>query len=267
MILDILICTYNQGIKKVPSILLPVRNDVQYVVSFKYDSADILLQIPLELTKRPDVSVFSFYGKGIAINRNHALKYFHGDIAIFADDDVRYTDEYINNIFSVFKHSDVDIACFRAKTTENTMLHPYADFSFTYEERPYGTFFSSCEIVIRRNKKIPQFDPRFGLGAPFLACGEEEVFLHDAFKAGLTIRFFPLTVVQTPSGTTGSLFYENIKVQRSKGAVLYILHGFWGALARIIKYAYLNVSHHRISILWQMLKGLFYVKFANNKTR
>ena len=82
-------------------------------------------------------------GKGIAINRNHALKYFHGDIAIFADDDVRYTDEYINNIFSVFKHSDVDIACFRAKTTENTMLHPYADFSFSIS---YTTGLCSFDI-------------------------------------------------------------------------------------------------------------------------
>jgi glycosyltransferase involved in cell wall biosynthesis len=260
MKLDILICTYGKGVWRVPSVLLPVRQDVRYVVSYQYDDEFQQSDIPCSLFERNDVEIYPIRGKGLAVNRNHALSQMKGDIALFADDDVRYTNRQIDCIFDIFSaHKELDIACFRAEGLDGSFLHHYAHEPFSYEQRPYGTFFSSCEIVVRNCTDLPRFDVRFGLESPFLACGEEEVFLHESYLKGLVIRFFPITIVRTPSATTGRRFACDKAVQRSKGAVLYVLHGFWGAMMRVVKYACCHVTEHRSSVLVQMVRGIWYM--------
>ena len=80
-------------------------------------------------------------------------------------------------------------------------------------------------------------DERFGLGSPYLACGEEEIFVEDVARQGLEVRYEPLPIVRTDSLTTGTKFLQSPAVQRSKGAVLYYMHGFRGAFLRCVKCA------------------------------
>ena len=57
MKLDVLICTIDERIALVPAILLPMRADVNYIVSMQYTDEAYLQQIPQVLRERADVKV------------------------------------------------------------------------------------------------------------------------------------------------------------------------------------------------------------------
>lgn len=87
--LDLLICTLDDGILKVASIFQEERNDVRYIVSQQITD-ERFRQIPSTFLLRKDVLVSQIEGKGLSVNRNNALSLARGDVALIADDDVRY---------------------------------------------------------------------------------------------------------------------------------------------------------------------------------
>lgn len=271
MILSILICTLNEGILAVPQILLAERKDVNYVISFQYTDSKFLLQIPELLYQRKDVSVCILQGKGLSVNRNNALANATGDIALIADDDVRYKDEYLDTILDTFRnHSDVDVALFRAKTYEGEWLKQYPNYSYNYKNAPKGTYPCSWEMTMRKEvyDQEVRFDKRFGLGADFLSCGEEDVFMKDALAKGLNIVYFPKAIVETDCNTTGLKFLINKRVQRSKGAVFFYCFGFWNALFCCVKEALYHAiySHANPFILFKnMYDGIKYCRRTNSE--
>ena len=49
MTLDILICTIDEGIEKVPKVLMPPRDGVRYVVSMQYTQKTMKERVPAVL--------------------------------------------------------------------------------------------------------------------------------------------------------------------------------------------------------------------------
>lgn len=263
MTLEVLICTFDERVKKVSSVFLSKMENVSYLVSFQY-SDDKMLELLKDCNfNRDDVRVVSLKGRGLAANRNNAIKNACGDIVLIADDDVRYVSNFFDCILNHFQSdSDLDIACFQAENFEGKPLRSYPSFSFSYGESPRGVhFILSVGLAMHRTDKLPMFDERFGIGAPFLAAGEEEVFLLDAFRKGLEVRYFPEVIVKTDERTTGTTFFENPSVQRSKGAVLCLIHGPTKAFLRCLKFAALRChGYHFFEILFEMTRGILYVK-------
>jgi glycosyltransferase involved in cell wall biosynthesis len=185
-------------------------------------------------------------GEGIARNRNLALQHAQGELLLIADDDCRYQPAYFERIIEAFQaYPEADIITFKAINEKKVSQHFYADHT------------------MRRSAKLPRFDERFGLGAPFLGCGEEEVFVHEAWRNGLQVRFVPQVVVETTEIHTGVRFLTNQAVQRAKGAVLYRMHGRLGATLRCLKAAaLLPCSAPRWAILKEMLSGIRYMADA-----
>lgn len=270
--ISLLICTLNDRVANVASMLLPQREEVCYVVSFQYTNDLFLQMIPEELRHRSDVTILPLPKSGLSVNRNHALRHCATPLAIIADDDARYTEAQIDHVISTFEQNpDVDIACFQVLTTDGTPMKPYADYTFDYPQRPRGTYISSLEIALRLDQCLPLFDTRFGLGAPYLSCGEEEVFIHQAHQYGLCIRYFPFPICTIPNAeTTGSRFFYDKRVRRSKGAVFYMLYSTPMALLRIV-YAALTMplpdaatraAHHvrpksSIVLRWACFRDMF----------
>lgn len=258
--LELLICTIDEGITKIPSLLLPPERGVGYLVSWQ-QSGNVAHLLPAELAERADVRVVCLQGKGLSANRNNALHHATGDILLLSDDDTRYRLDYFKRIVAAFEDNPAaDIITFRAINEDQTLIRPYPEHTYTYDKRPYGSYVCSCEIALRHNRALPAFDERFGLGSSYLACGEEEVFIHDAFKQGLQILYLPKIVVQTDSHTTGTLFPTSAAVQRSKGAVLYVMHGFGGALLRCLKFALTLRSYNRLRIFINLYRGIKYAQ-------
>ena len=84
--LDILICTIDDGILKVPAMLLPERADVRYIVSVQHTIPQSLINVPAPLVYRQDVTIGFLEGKGLSRNRNNALRMSDADICLVADD-------------------------------------------------------------------------------------------------------------------------------------------------------------------------------------
>lgn len=260
--LSLLICTINDRIAAVPEMLLPQNEQLCYVVSMQYTDDLFLEQIPAELESRSDVRVYPYFGAGLSANRNHALRHCMTELAVIADDDARYTWEDLKAVLALADaHPEIDVFCLQETHPDGTPLRPYAEHPFDYAHQPRGNYFISCELVLRINAELPAFDVRFGLGAPVLGCGEEEVFLYQSHRHGLNIHYFPqhlCTVRAVP--TTGTQFLTNRKVRHAKGAVLYTMHGFIGALLRITLTALrLPRSVRRWEMWWDMFLGIRYL--------
>lgn len=270
MTLSILICTMDEGILTVPQVLLTERADVNYIISFQYTDKHFLSKVPELLVQRKDVFIYPLFGKGLSVNRNNAIKHAIGDLALIADDDVRYKDEYIDNILQTFQQNPcVDIAVFRAKTYKGDFLKKYQEVSYDYANRPKKAYVSSVEIAFRIEKISGHlfFNECFGLGSDFLACGEEDIFLEDALRQGLRIQYYPLTIVETEEMTTGTRVYKDVKVLRSKGAVLYYIYGNTAWL-RAFKFALLSACRGKGNILYIMrvlIEGIVYIKKKCNE--
>ncbi|MDO5074314.1 MAG: glycosyltransferase family 2 protein [Bacteroidales bacterium] len=262
MKLSILVCTFNDRIRNVLDLLLPPSEQVEYVVSFQYTDEMFLAMIPTALKEREDVKLVPHFGSGLSANRNHALRHCTTEYALLADDDVRYTPESLSKVIASFEeHPEVDILLFQAMLHNGEKLKRYPTHEYDYSQRPRGSYVSSVEIALRTDAPYPAFDTRFGLGSAYLSCGEEEVWLHQAWRQGARIRYLPYPLCSIPVGeTTGRRFLSDVRVRRSKGATLYMMHGMLGSLLRISKAAVLLPSSTPRWQCWRdMLDGILYI--------
>lgn len=213
--LTILICTLNDRIEGVPRMLLESRDDVHYLVSFQYTDDMFLDMVPAELHQREDVSVLLYPATGLSANRNNSLRHCRTSIALVSDDDARYTHATIDSVLEAFRRDDsLDV--------------------LTYADR---------RIVCRMTPRLPSFDTRFGLGAEYLSCGEEEVFIHQAEVYGLRVERpnVPLESGPTYPGPWVR-FGTDKRVRRSWGALQYMTHrtpvAFWRIVRKAIREGY-----------------------------
>lgn len=204
MLVNILVCTIDAGIERVEKVLLKPRQDLKYIISHQVTD-ERFRKIP-DALKRSDVVVGQIEGRGLSRNRNNAFYMADGDVAMLADDDVHYREEYVNNVIKAFEADpDLGVACFKIAT-------PGGDPEFkNYTDQPYllndqsNHYISTLEISYRinliRDKGIV-FDERFGLGSGLNSFGEEAVFIHDCIRAGIKVMYIPEYVVEHPAVTT-----------------------------------------------------------------
>lgn len=258
MTLDILICSLNKGIVRIEDVLSEPRPDVRYIVSYQYTDERYLELIPEILTRREDVELHSYMGQGLSRNRNYALERATGDLVIYADDDSRLTHDAPNHIFKIFKENpQLDVAFFRACTYTGKMLKQYPEQARKIDHLPEDYSISTIEMVFRREKVqgIIRFDERFGLGTKFLTCGEEDIWLVDALRLGLQMKYFPVHIVETSTMLKRSMIYVDAGVQRSRGAFTYYRYGMKAWL-----YCFcfaLNCTRRGLTHFYPMLRHLY----------
>ena len=198
MVINILVATIDSGIEKVPDLLMEPRSDLKYYISHQVTD-NLFSSIPENL-KREDVVIEQITGRGLCRNRNNALAMADGDIAMLADDDVRYNHQYITNVLSAFtEDQEMDVACFKIATPEGDPEYKdYTAYSYLLNKESHH-YISTLEIAFRLDKiksKNISFDERFGLGSRLNSFGEESVFIHDCIKAGLQVKYIPEYVVE-----------------------------------------------------------------------
>ena len=223
MRLNVLICCYNASVEGVPSILMPPREDVRYVVSHQMSRsyAGRGGDVPESLDRR-DVIYAPFVGKGLSANRNHCLDVLRSvvykskdsagdtvgtepepcreEICLIADDDVTYCPDSFDRVLAAFT-GEVDIAAFRIRTPEGQPpFKNYPDREFAVRKIPLwgGFYFSSVEIAFRlASVGDLRFDEDFGVGAEkWPEGGEEAIFLSDCLRKGLKMKYVPEYVVE-----------------------------------------------------------------------
>ena len=199
--LNILISTYNDRIYQVRDVLLEPRPDVTYIISHQYTD-DAYKTIPTELL-RNDIAVFQLFGKGVTKSRNNVINLSNAPVSLFSDDDVKYTNEYLDTIIHRFKSdASIDVALFKIKTPEGCpeyKQYPSLPTHLTNKKLPFSV--GTIEIAFRTEsvkKKNVLFDERFGAGQPLLIGGDESIFITDCIKHNLNVWFFPEYIVEHP---------------------------------------------------------------------
>lgn len=261
MTVDILICTIDEGVLRVPEVLMEPCEGIGYVVSMQYTDESYLSMVPDVIRERKDVILSCVPGRGLSVNRNNALSLSEADIRVIADDDNRYERSFIDRIVSAYAvRPDADVVCFAAESYDGRLMKSYPSVPMTYGEAfSRGYYPTSMEMTMRRRVDV-RFDSRFGLGSERLCAGEEDVFMKDVCDAGFNALFVPEVIVRSRFHTTGCDFLTNECLQVTKGATFRYIFGVREAIWRSVKEAcyHLVYSHvNPFSIFCNMMKGIW----------
>lgn len=222
--LQVLICTIGEdGINRVVNTYRPEVEGVEYLISWQ--QPDEKIEIPEELAIRKDYKVYITKSKGLCKNRNYAIQCASAPLCLISDDDVSYKTEELTNLISVFdKNPNSDIITVKYHSENYPKAYP--DYSFNFPNVPKGYYVTSFEIAFRlaKVKNRIKMNENFGIGATVFKSGEEDIFIFDAFKNGLNLRFEPIFVGTHNHSTTGDRDNQEPYFWKVKGAVFYHLH-------------------------------------------
>lgn len=208
---------YPEGIRRVAEMDLPKVEGVSYVVAWQMPGAE---PIPETLARRDDVTIVRSDTRGVARNRNIALRAASADIVMLSDDDLRYTRESLRKVIDTFKaNPDVDVALFRYEG--GNKVYPDREAELHLPLPMKGWYVTEFELAFRRDavQGKAEFDEAFGIGAGYIGAGEVDILLVRLLRGlGLRGRFFPETIARHPAHpTTGERPGQKLCVVRSRG--------------------------------------------------
>ncbi len=236
--LQILISTLGQrGIDSIARHLHPEVDGVEYIVLLQNpDGEEITMP---EKLSRSDFRIVTSRTRGISVNRNKGIEAATAPYALLADDDVDFnSDELISVIRAFESNPDYDILTF--KFHSRTSEKKYPDKASNLRKPPKGFYVTSIEIGfnVQQIKSKVRFNENFGIGTDFI-CGEENIFIYDALKAGLKAKFIPEYSCRHDSPSTGIRDRNKPEFIIAHGAVMRHIHPLtW--VPRIMVHAWRN---------------------------
>lgn len=200
--LQVLVCTLGkEGLGRTAKMVLPQLDGVGYVVSCQSEPCGIP-----EPLQRDDIEIYFTPGRGLSRNRNNAFAKTRAEYALIADDDLILTSDGLLAVIETFdSNPGTDIATFRCDFPFHKS-YPESETSLPAKTKGYYT--TSYEIAVRMESLLRsglRFNGNMGLGSGRFTAGEEFVFIANALEAGLSCRFFPITIVRHPGIPTGRL--------------------------------------------------------------
>lgn len=235
--LQILIATFARRIEGIDPSRLPRVEGVEYLISCQ--NPDGLRLDTSKLEVRDDIRIYFFSDKGLSVNRNHLLDIATAEYIQISDDDLIYNADGIRKLIETFDaNTDIDIITTRASMPEHR-VYPLDRHDLNKKFRFYQPI--SVEIALRlkslANSGI-RFSTLFGIGAPYLSAGEENVFFSHCLRANMAGIFRNITVCEHPGYTTSMRSAGDPGVIRAKGAVLPFVFGYFSSLIRLPREAY-----------------------------
>lgn len=164
--------------------------------------------------------------RGVGRNRNTALLYATGDILLMADEDMVYSENYVQAVLKAFEElPKADMIIFDL-LYRNTITGKKREIKSIKRLRWYNSLrYGTARIAIRREalqKVNIWFSLLYGGGAP-RTSGEDCLFIRDALRKKLTGYIYPYVIaeVKQESSTWFTGFTDKY----------YIDKGFWLANA------------------------------------
>lgn len=246
MRLQVLIAAFGRdGIERAEALRLPAVDEVGYLIGWQRDGDT--RPVPAGL-KRHDITVIESDTRGVAVNRNILLRHAEAPLLKFSDDDVELTAAELCGLISAFdSHPEADILLTRYRSPWRET--PVPRHSFLMHDAPKGYWPSAVEINIRKDRVPLLFDTRFGPNSGHYICGEDDAYIVDAIRRGLTIRYVPLFVGMHPGQSTGQRLHPlDRRFLLTKAAILRRLYSLSWPLrfgAHILRSV--TTSHRRTS--------------------
>lgn len=208
------------------------------------------------------IHLFTFDEKGVGLSRNNALMRADADIVLFADDDIRYMDNYKDLVIGAFNDNpDADIIMFNLSSTNPD--RPSGDNLKKkrirrYNSLKYGTYRMAARLDSLRSKNL-YFSLLFGGGAKYLS-GEDSLFIYDAISSGLKIVALPVEIGVVSHGASTWFDGYTERFFHDKGALFYHLSPTFAyfLIGQFIlrKHKQFNVKQTRVQVFKLMIAGV-----------
>ena len=142
------------------------------------------------------IRYLNFAERGVGINRNNALMRADGDICLFADDDLVYTDDYVQVVTKAFEQCpDADVMIFNLiEPVPIRYVIKKVSRVWYLNFLRYGT----ARVAIRKEsirRHGIYFNQCFGGGTEH-CHGEDNLFLATCLKKGLKMYAFPAYIAR-----------------------------------------------------------------------
>lgn len=224
--LQVLVCTYGcEGIARLAQMNPPRVPGVEWLVSWQLPEGEAPV-VPAVLGHRDDLRVYPVCGRGLSRNRNEAMRRATAPWCLLADDDLEYLPGALEALMAEAEaRVDTDILCC-AYTCRGRFMKPYPVRPVPLKRAPKGWYANSFEIAYRRQSVAGRtsFNEHFGAGAPLMRAGEEDLWLHDAARAGASGMILPLTLCRHDHDSTAERDGSADWFVMTRGAVHSRLH-------------------------------------------
>ncbi len=230
--LQILIASFGRRVEGIDPANLPRVDGVEYIVSCQNpDGLDLDISA---FDGRDDVRIHFYSDEGLSANRNHLLDLATANYMLLSDDDLKYHADGIIDLIDTFEADPgIDMVTTRAVVPE-PHVYPVDWHDLSKPCRFYDPI--SFEIALRRKAVVSggvRFSILTGIGAPYLAAGEENFFYRHCIKSGMKGVFRDIVVSEHPGLTTCTHSAASPGVIRTKGAFMPFARGYFGALIRL----------------------------------
>ena len=163
--------------------------------------------------------------RGVGLSRNTALFYATADIVLFADDDVTYSNEYVEKIKSSFANNKkADVICFNINLVNSVKNFGYRNNKKKIRLNLFNSMrYGACRIAARRKvllKNRIAFSLLFGGGSEF-SSGEDSLFIRDCYKRKLKLYADTYTLGQVEDGQSSWFKGIQDKLFVDRGILLY----------------------------------------------
>lgn len=214
MILNILISTLNNRILGLKNIITEDENII-YTVSHQVTEvlAGEVEGYVADLIQYKNIIYSKIDSKGVALNRNNALKHrVKGSICLLCDDDVVYFKNSFKTIIKEFKKDNtLEFLSFKIKTFSGKDYKNYKAHEFKHTLKSLSII-GIVDVAFREEvikKYSLQFDERFGPGSRY-SIGEDFIFMTDAVKKKANIIYKPIDIVKHEDMGTGMILRDDI---------------------------------------------------------
>lgn len=201
---------------------------------------------------RSDVKYFMMLDKGVSKSRNFALQQATGDLILFCDDDVTYSDCFIDSIIDEYiKDSVVDSITFSYSTPTSGVPPKFKSYSYRHKLRSIlsvGTIEVSARLA--GVKRAGAFFPEdLGAGSKFYCC-DEPVFLSRLLKSGLIVEYRPISICTHPDLSSG-LSINNYEALMSRLICFRYIYGYFSGSILLSLFAVKNFN--RLSLKYLLM--------------
>ncbi len=162
-----------------------------------------------QLSKAPTgnaVELLSYPGVGVTKIRNQVIKNAKGQYAIFADDDITFSEIGLAKALEHMQESGLALLLGQAVDEKGQLRKNYPSKVETLNKlnsAKAATYEMIIDLAQVRASGV-LFDENFGAGAEITYLGDEYIFICDLITAGLKCEFVPITLATHPTDSSGS---------------------------------------------------------------
>lgn len=223
MTFELLISTMHKSCADIKNMLIDMNIHCDCLVINQCDEESYYEEV---IKDAFSLRVYSTVERGLSKSRNMALRYAKGDIVCIADDDLYYYENFDKDILDYYdNNSNADIVLFNVDYFRKTFR--IKDYKCRFWE--LSSFMSvQCTFKIKkiRDKNL-SFNEMFGTGSKYFNSGEENIFLSECKRKGLSIFYCARKILRCDeSESSWFTTFNDERFISTRGAIYYSMSRF-----------------------------------------